>query len=114
MYTAQESTPATSQSRARDRLQHPGEVEAGGELQAGLVDLAQARRALVEGRVDAGVGDRLRGDLRESAQEVGVGDVGVLEIEERRDADDLAAVDEGELDEAGVAPAKDPRRARPP
>ena len=81
---------------SRDRLQHAGEVETGGELQTGLVDLAQAGRAFVEGCVDAGVRDRLRGDLREAAEEVGVGDVGMLEIEEGRDADRLAAVDERE------------------
>ena len=85
---------------AGHRFEHAGEVQAGSELEAGLVDLPQAGRAVVERRVDAGVGDRLRGDLCEPAQEVGVRDIGVREVEERRDADDLAAVDEGELDEA--------------
>ena len=114
VYTVQASTPATSQRRRATASSTRARSTIGRQLEAGVIDLPEPGRSGVQGRVHACVGYRLRGDLREAAQEVRSRHIRVLQVEQRRHADGLATVDQAAGSQGCRGPNGGLRRARPP
>ena len=81
------------------------EVERGREFVADLVDQRHALCRAVEPAVQVRVGQRVGCDLGEALQQLEVGELARPVVEDRDDADDPAARDEGQLD-LGAMPVR--------
>ena len=67
---------------------------------------AVRRSAVVEQLMDARIGDRLAGDLRQATEEIVRGELARLAAEEGGHTDDLTAVDEREVEDGPVPPGE--------
>ena len=79
-----------------------GQLECRRELQAGIAHERESPTAFVEPTIERGVGHGLRGDLGEALQELDARKITGMVVEQRHQADDLAAHHQGQMDAGAV------------